>query len=219
VHQRGWSNSRQEDFSVVAKKKIDVEIARRMAAEGKSVQQMADRMGVSYDGMYSALRDNGIRARDSRFRCTVDIDALRADWISGMSVKAMMERHKVSNSHVYYLSRKYEFPLRDKSAKTRRVTDEDILTLHREGMSSRHIAEAVGVSHKSVYRRLSQLVGPKAEKAAPKPKPEAPSKAFPPLHARVLRTKGRWSALAEIAAQEGLRMAQVQRIWHEVRVG
>ena len=198
-------------------KKIDLEVAAKMAERGDAVAKMAKTFGVTDSTMRSALRDAGIPFRDSRFKLTVNDDLFRADWIAGKRVCDIAREHGISETHASTYARKLGLPARDGQASRRKASDEDIKALYEQGLKPTEIARETGISAKTIYGRLDRIIGAKP-KPKPAPKP-APSKSFPPLHARILRTKGRWSALAEIAAQEGLRMAQVQRIWHEVRVG
>jgi DNA-binding CsgD family transcriptional regulator len=104
-----------------------------------------------------------------------------------------------------------------------RLTREEVLPLWVAGASLQEIADTLGCTAKTVRSNTARLDLPAreyrsnkwwlvAETTAPEPRP-APAK--PGITGRLIASKGKWAALAEIADEQGLTMRQVQQRYHQ----
>jgi transposase len=231
-------------LELVPRSKINIAAMKSEWGEGLDVHEIAARHKVSTSRIYQIVRSEGWlrrpRGKANPVTVTIDEQEFRRQWNDLVSVSVMSETFGVSATHIYRIKARLGLP--ERLIVRKKATHDRIRILAEKGYTQSEIVKATGFDRTTVrtycdaagiklttrgeralldLQRRAEMRQREQEapaKPTPKPKPEA-QRFFTPLHARVLRTKGRWSALAEIATQEGLRMAQVQRIWHEVRVG
>ena len=173
--------------------------------EDMTVQQIGDEMGVSHVVVARAARKLGLvertrgkkrgKKRGTAFRDTVDRAAFKTAWHDmSLTVDDLADRFGVSVSTICdagpYL-----------------------------GLPDRHMLRRQARDPAPVLRAVQRPV----LQAAPHPKPglcarpKLPELEARPADADILASKGRYSKMAEVADRHGLRPAEVQRRFHQLR--
>lgn len=147
----------------------------------------------------------------------VDLELLRTRWLEGKTGPVIARELGCSIPYVSAMAKELGLPGRNKRQFTKALPGLEELVA--SGMTVELIADRLGASETTVYRRM-EVLGLRRPGWADLPeKPEVVERREPVIDlstvtGRLLATKGRWSALAEVAAAQGWTSKQAQQRYH-----
>lgn len=155
----------------------------------------------------------------------IDAEQLRKLWDEGVPRKEIARRLGVTAYQITKHEAVLGLPRRE-GMKATAAQEAKIVRLYTDGLSMMRVGIEVGVSHATVHRVLAKSglsrgngitgqtrrYGPRKPKEAQEAPPEPAT-----LDERLIATKGRWSVLSRIAAQQGWSSTRAQQEYHRAR--
>lgn len=147
----------------------------------------------------------------------VDFELLRTRWLEGRTGPEIARELGCSIPYVSATAKQLGLPGRNDKPFSKEMPGLEALVA--SGWTVERIAEHFDAAEATVYRRM-ELLGLRRPGWADLPeKPAAVKRREPEIDlstvtGRLLATKGRWSALAEVAAKQGWTSRQAQQRYH-----
>ena len=150
-------------------------------------------------------------------RRKVDLELLRTRWLEGRTGPEIARELGCSIPYVSATALSLGLPRRSNKPFSHKMPGLEALVA--SGLTVERIAEHFDVAEATVYRRIEVLGLRRPGRADLPEKPAAVERREPEIDlstvtGRLLATKGRWSALAEVAAAQGWTSKQAQQRYH-----
>ena len=127
-------------------------------APAMSVREIAERLGLNRQNVYTHLCKNGVKAKVGKRQCRPDTIerafAIAADYKSGMKTREIAGKYGTQQATIYRFLKVANVKA-TRSATKLSLPDHEIATLYERGASLLTLAAKYGVGQKTIRRRLT----------------------------------------------------------------